>query len=360
MRLGLATKVAAWFKDLGIKTDENIFKPDFVAENLDAISKRYADFDLEDWNNYMAISVAYEWMFDISETNQVDGSLGFRLPFVNPGSLDVGAGGKVNTLRKATRTFKNQDTFGNLLTRHWFELCNDEYGDRSADEIPIGPIPQPKRILYPITGTIGLQKVVRTFLSIASWEDGVDTFVDELAFTTTVNANVGSTVTLSPVSQQFRLVNASANLSGSRVDLHKVKISLAFPKARPAQKKTPKQIGKDLDEQLAEAVGGYQLNPHWRAAYALCVADSRSREEDFKNLRLEPPEVTCVASTDTFFPRGNGLSNSLRTGRNADLVLEKSMNNRRKLDDQRRKEELKQLEEQNQREHQNKSGGRTQ
>jgi len=306
------------------------------------VNRYRSNLDVEDWENTFDITVAYDWTFDISETNEVNGSFGFRLPFINPaGTLDVNANGKVNTLRRGTRTFKNQDTFRNLLTKKRFDLCTDPQS-LSWDELPLEPVPQPKRILYPITGTIGLEKVARTFLSIASWNDGIETFVDEVAFTTTLNAGAGSTITLAPVPQQFRLVNAAANIAGQRVDLHKVKVSLAFPRARPAQKKTVKQRGQELEQQLEkeEVIGGYRLNANWRAAYALCVADARSREEDFKALRLDPPEVTCIESNDAFFPRGNGVTNSLRTGRQADLAQEKSFTLQRKLDDQRRKQQL--------------------
>lgn len=352
LRLALANKVDVWlFKDAKLPRSDPLLKPDFVGENgnLEKIAKRYPYpkyyFRLDDWKSYMAISVAYEWTFDITETNQVDGSVGFRLPFMNypGGTLDAGASGRVNTIRRGTRTFKNQDTLGNMLTEHWSDICNDEWN--SGDETNIQPIPQPRRILYPITGSIGLEKVIKTFLSVASWDDAVDTFVDEIAFTTTLDARAGATIALNPVPQKFRVVNASANLAGTRVDLHKVKVSLAFPKARPTQK-TSKQLGKELDQRLEEAIGGYALNPNWRAAYALCVAAARSREEDFKTLRLDPPEVTCVASTDAFFPRGDGWRNSLRTGRYVDLLQEQSAEKQRKLDDHRRKEEMDQMNQQ--------------
>jgi hypothetical protein len=86
------------------------------------------------------------------------------------------------------------------------------------------------------------------------------------------------------------LFAVSFSTHGPRVDLHKVKIALAFPKARPTQK-TTKQLDKALDREREETKGGYKLNSNWRAYYALCVAD---REDDFKNLRLEPPEVSCI------------------------------------------------------------------
>ena len=122
-------------------------------------------------------------------------------------------------------------------------------------------------------------------------------------------------------------MNARANLAGSRLDIHKVKISMAFPKARVTQK-TRKQKG---DEFLKDVMGGYELNSQWRAAYALCVVTARSREEEFKNLRLDPPEVTCLESTDAFYPRGNGRDNSLLSGRRYEFPDEKS-----KFDEQKK------------------------
>jgi hypothetical protein len=178
MRLGLAKKVRVWFfEDLELPESDPLLNPWLAGDNIDKIVRKYS-LDADDWNNTMDVSVAFEWMFDISETNQVDGDIGFRLPFINPtGTLDVGAAGKVNTIRRGVRTFKNQETFRNMLTKDWKKICTDR--DNSGDEMPIGPIPAPKRGLYPITGSIGLEKVVKTFLSIASWEDALDTFVDE-------------------------------------------------------------------------------------------------------------------------------------------------------------------------------------
>lgn len=179
--------------------------------------------------------------------------------------------------------------------------------------------PQPERGLYPITGSIGLARAVTSFLKISVQEGALDTFTDELTFTTTFDGRVGGAVTLAPVPKEFRLVNASANLAGSRTDMHKVKISMAFPRARATQK-TQKQ---KVDELLKDVIGGYELNAQWRAAYALCVVAARSREDEFRKLRLDPPEVTCLNSTDAFYPRGNGRTNSLLYGRRFELLDER-------------------------------------
>ncbi|MFB9266886.1 hypothetical protein ACFFWD_27615 [Bradyrhizobium erythrophlei] len=325
LRLGLVHQVEVWFADE--EPSVTGFDPNTIGEpeNLKLMKKRFPKIDLEgDWQQYMDIAIAYEWSFDITETNHADASVGFRLPTLNPaGTFDLNAGGNANATRQAKRTFKNQDKFGGLLTQKWWKICNDV--DRSIEHFPNTPTdrppfqPQPVRPVYPITGTIGLARAVTTFLKIAVQEGALDTFTDELTFTTTFDGRVGGAVTLAPVPKEFRLVNATTNLAGSRLDIHKVKISMAFPKARVTQK-TEKQ---KVDELLKDVIGGYELNAQWRAAYTLCVVDARSREDDFKNLRLDPPEVTCLASTDAFYPRGNGRTNSLLYGRRFDRIEER-------------------------------------
>jgi hypothetical protein len=302
---------------------------------------RFPKINLEDdWQQYMDIAIAYEWSFDITEVNHADASVGFRLPTLNPvGTFDLNAGGNANATRQAKRTFKNQDMFRTLLTKKWYNFCNDI--DRSIENVPNTPTgrppfePQPVRPVYPITGTIGLARAVTSFLKIAVQEGALDTFTDELTFTTTFDGRVGGAVTLAPVPKEFRLVNATGNLTGSRTDIHKVKISMAFPKARVTQKNEKQKV----DELLKDVKGGYELNAQWRAAYTLCVVEARSREDDFKLLRLDPPEVTCLASTDAYYPRGNGRTNSLLFGRRHELLderlkLEQQKQEKKRLDQQ--------------------------
>jgi hypothetical protein len=344
LRLGLVHQVEVWFAD----EDPPVtgFDPNTVGEPgiLKLMKKRFPNIDLEgDWDQYMDIAIAYEWTFDITETNHADAGVGFRLPSLNPvGTFDLNAGGNANATRQAKRTFKNQDKFKDLLTEKKWKFCNDI--DRSIEHFPNTPTgrppfePQPVRPVYPITGTIGLARAVTSFLKISVQEGALDTFTDELTFTTTFDGRVGGAVTLAPVPREFRLVNATANLAGSRLDLHKVKISMAFPKARATQK-TQKQ---KVDEVLKDVMGGYELNAQWRAAYALCVVEARSREDELKNLRLDPPEVTCLDSTDAFYPRGNGRTNSLLYGRRNELPDEKLKFDQQKLKlDEQKQEKMK-------------------
>jgi hypothetical protein len=348
LRLGLVHQVEVWFAD----EDKPVtgFDPNTVGEPgiLKLMKKRFPKIDLEgDWEQYMDIAIAYEWSFDITETNHADAGVGFRLPTLNPaGTFDLNAGGNANATRQAKRTFKNQDKFKDLLTEKRWKFCNDI--DRSIEHFPNTPTdrppfqPQPVRPVYPITGTIGLARAVTSFLKIAVQEGALDTFTDELAFTTTFDGRVGGAVTLAPVPKEFRLVNATANLAGSRTDIHKVKISMAFPRARVTQKQKVAEVLKDV-------AGGYELNAQWRAAYALCVVEARSREDDFKKLRLDPPEVTCIRSTDTFYPRGNGITNSMLTGRRY-VLPEERVNKYEVPDEKLKSDEQKQKYDQQQQE----------
>jgi hypothetical protein len=324
LRAGLVQQVTVWFADEKPRPVTG-FDPNTIAEHLQDMKKQFPDVDLKgDWDLYMDIAIAYEWTFDIIETNRADGSVGFRLPLVNPtGNFDLNGSASVTAVRQGKRTFKNQDKFKNLLTKDWYNFCNDNR--RSVEHFPNTPtggppfVPQPERGLYPMTGTIGLARAVTSFLKVAVQEGALDTFTDELTFTTTLDGKLGGSVTLAPVPKEFRLVNASANLAGNRIDLHKVKVSMAFPRARPALTRKEK-----ADEFLKDVKEGYNLNPLWRAAYALCVVDARSREDDFRLIRLDPPEVTCLASTDAFYPRGNGQDNSLLLGHRQGLLEERN------------------------------------
>jgi hypothetical protein len=340
LRLGLVHQVEVWFADETPPVTG--FDPNTIGEpaNLKAMKERFPDTKGTDsaWDEYMDIAIAYDWSFEITEVNHADASVGFRLPVLNPvGAYDLTAGGNANLTRQAKRTFKNQDKFKDLLTAKRWKFCNDI--DRSIESFPNTPTgrppfePQPVRPLYPITGSIGLARAVTSFLKIAVQDGALDTFTDDLTFTTTFDGRVGGAVTLAPVPKEFRLVSAAASLTGSRTDIHKVKISMAFPKARVTQKtRTQKR-----DEFLQDVIGGYDLNSQWRAAYALCVVDARGREDDFKKLRLDPPEVTCIKSTDTFYPRGNGRESALASGRRYELSDEKLKFNdqRQKLNEQR-------------------------
>ena len=55
----------------------------------------------------------------------------------------------------------------------------------------------------------------------------VFTFADTLTYTTTLTGGATATLALNPVPEQLRFTAANAGLSGSRVDVHKVVVTMA-------------------------------------------------------------------------------------------------------------------------------------
>jgi hypothetical protein len=243
-------------------------------------------------NSFLAMLVgvgsAYTFTFEIDEENDAKGNAKFSLPFTGP--VNGGeAKANLNLKRKGKREFETGDTWDDLLINH----------TRCA-----GVRPRPGNIVYPLGGSIGVGRAVRTFIDIldqagkvggAKWE-AEDSFVDTLTFTTTVSADASASITLAPVPHSFRLLSATAGLSGSRKDFHKMILSFAFPH--------PLDPSVSLANPGAKFVNSaFQRPPHWRARYNLCVQDGRQREDAVKLVRLEAPEVYCITFADHFDPK---------------------------------------------------------
>lgn len=294
MRLGLFEQIERRLRSRGItiweardlQTKESWLS--FAAWLKKHIAQNPRDAVLaKELEKYGQVAVAYDFDFNITEHNNIDSSVAFKLPFIPPSNVfDVGAAASLRKTRAGQRAFKAQETFAQLVTRDLW--C-------------VGFKPRDKNLLYPITGSIGLRKVVETFVEISEQGGAKDSFVDTLTFTTTVSGTVNPSVKLDPVPDAFRLVSASATLVADRTDIHKIVISLAFPQDKPDS-----SIGRRKKEREFEASGiaaPYDLNPVWRARYNICVADARNREDTFKTLRLSPPEVYCITYADAFVPR---------------------------------------------------------
>ena len=252
-------------------------------------------------NSFLAMLVgvgsAYTFTFEIDEENNADGNAKFSLPFTGP--VHGGeAKASLNLKRKGKREFETGDTWDDLLINH--ARCS-------------GVRPQPGNIVYPLGGSIGVGRAVRTFIDIldqagklggAKWE-AEDSFVDTLTFTTEVKAGAAASITLAPVPHSFRLLSGSAGLSGSRKDKHMLKLSLAFPH--------PLDPPVSLANTGAKFVHSpFQRPPQWRARYNLCVQDGRQREDAVKLVRLEAPEVYCITFADAFEPKPGLAAGAVR------------------------------------------------
>jgi hypothetical protein len=161
-------------------------------------------------------AVGMGFQFKITEDNDASASANFRLPF-NPTSevFSLGLGGGAKRTRESVRKFDVASTFNELHSALKREECLSIVatdGDR----------------LYPITGKIGLKEVFRTFIALHEVRGTVkDNFSDQLTFTTKLNVSVTPKITLSPGPiDQFRLADASAQLSAYRLDEHAVTVTL--------------------------------------------------------------------------------------------------------------------------------------
>jgi hypothetical protein len=227
------------------------------------------------------VAVVYSFDFNITEHNRTAADVGFRLPWL-ANVADAGAAGALDLTRQGTRVFGAEFSWEDLIADT--ELCAEPWR-RSVN------------FVYPITGTIGVGRVVETFINIDGQGGAKDNFVDTLTFTTLASGGADASVKLEPVPNQFRLVSATAAASSSRLDIHKLTLSLAFPRPdAPQPNKGVTRVDGDLNAPFTRPAD-------WRARYNLCVADARARESSFKILRLEAPEVYCIRYADAFSPQ---------------------------------------------------------
>lgn len=233
----------------------------------------------------MGVSVVYAFDFNITENNKGDAGVSFRLPFTSPDVLDANAGAGFTLTRQGQRQFKSGDSWGGLVL--------------AADRCK-GAVPRERNLAYPLDGSIGIGRVVRTFIDIVDQGGAKESFVDTLVFQTLVGGSAGASVKLSAVPHSFRVVSASGGLSASRLDVHKMTISLVYPP--PSSPPRPTAISGVI-RQDGFLSAPFDRPPDWRARYNLCVSDAREREDAFKTLREKPPEVYCITYADNFAPQ---------------------------------------------------------
>jgi hypothetical protein len=332
MRLGLLEQMAKALRDKNIP-----FTPyDLAARKgrddlrirlnrAHKAKKKTGEHELvEKFDKYSDVAVAYDFHFDITEHNSAEAGLAFKLPLTGS-VLDLNAGASGNLTRVGQRSFKAQEKLLALLDR--------------GDDMCKGFKERDKSFAYPITGSIGLHKVVETFIAVSDQGGGKDSFVDTLTFTTTVRGALASSIKIDPVPNSFRLTSATAAVGADRTDIHKVVVSLAFPEEKKITTGFAEQCDLGVNEAICKAIKNrlkmkprkdelevledvckimafkthrwcnelkareYILNPVWRARYNICVADGKLREDNIKQLRLAPPETYCLAYADAFVPR---------------------------------------------------------
>lgn len=267
---------------------------DYVLEPANFARIRHENAELAaKFLGYGASSISYDFEFQITENNDRSGTLLFGMPFVNSAGLTLGLDGGVSKARNAIRKFKTVETFKELKKLRCGESQmaggrQRAVASRAASAAQDGIPDLEPNFLYPMTGSIGVRKIMQTFIRISELGGGKGDYSDAITFTTEVRAGVKPTLVLAPLVDRFRLVNATGDFSDKRNDLHKVIITLAFPKIPPVVNKHLSVGPAIVDIASRETLV--------RASINSCIASAEAREDQFSMLRQIPPQDFCERS----------------------------------------------------------------
>ena len=176
---------------------------------------------LELFSTIKTTSIVFDFTFNITETNDNSINVEFRYPFLNPAGLfTLGLNGGKKLVRKAERKFK--------ITTTAEALAQEGLDDKYCDNMQA----QHENLIYPITGKIGMEEVVTTFIELQlgiSTPQNAKELTDTLTFTTTLSATATPKISLDPITdQKFRLASAEGTFGETRVDIHKVAVAIGF------------------------------------------------------------------------------------------------------------------------------------
>jgi hypothetical protein len=291
----LAEKGTIPRREFSAQEMEGWIKAAMNRENTKKPPKDQAEINVLELARLARVAAVYAFDFNITENNKTGATAGFKLPWISGNVLDAGASAGLDLTRNGQRVFTSEDTWDDLLTD-----TKDPYPRRCPR-----PWPQPLapvNFVYPLTGSIGVGAVVKTFIDIDEQGGAKDSFVDTLTFTTVASGGANAALTLQPVTNQFRLVGATAVASASRQDIHKLTLSLVFPHTDPPKGGIKLETAR-FDGDLNAPDKPFARPPIWRARYNLCVQDARTREASFNQLRLTDPLVYCISYADSFAPK---------------------------------------------------------
>jgi hypothetical protein len=163
-------------------------------------------------------AIGYNFTFDITEVNNLDATINLLKPIqtTSIGSLGISTG--FDRQRQNTRTFTITDTFSFLMKNVPEQYCTGIYATLD------------KNYIYPITGRIGIDEMVDTFVDLTLFANlsgadnkGPPTIGDTKAFQTLLTGSATPRIEFLPLSS-----NASLTGLASRKDAHQVIVALAL------------------------------------------------------------------------------------------------------------------------------------
>ncbi len=168
--------------------------------------------------SFAKYAVTYDFTFSGTITNNINGSLTATTTF-GTGSRGFPFTAKLDRSRQNIQSFRETDTFGDLLKKTTSKYCPDPHENA------------PRNYVYPITGSIGIAKQLRDFLSLKVFsnldaKEGPPTFTSNITFTTTMRGTADPTIVISPVVNTTTR-SGGYGLTSQRSDEHKVIIGFA-------------------------------------------------------------------------------------------------------------------------------------
>jgi hypothetical protein len=214
--------------ELGAQLQDGTLTLDAFAKNFNGYTGKLTPRLKANIQKFRDTAIAYDFSFNMTETNNVDPTLDLTKPL---SSRTYGASitGGVDRTRQNIREFTITDTFARLFI---------EVREKYCSEIADG-----KNYLYPITGNIGIDEMIGTFVRLSLFADlsgqvdevdvanqkGPPTMADTITFSTTLKGSVTPEVVLTPVGSAIQIADASLGLTAARTDVHKVIVALALP-----------------------------------------------------------------------------------------------------------------------------------
>jgi len=217
-------------------------------ESLDAKTREF-------FNNYDGTGVAYDFLFDITES----GGVGANLDLVKPltgGMLSAGLGAGADITRQNQRAFLLNDTFAGLLTKLKKEDC---VGFETGENW-----------IYPIKGEIGLAEMVNSFVeldqtgALAKGQNAAPYLIDILEFTTELTVSAHPSLVLTAAGRRWQTAKFESSATGihaGRIDKNKVTVALSaelkhVPTKGPAAKAaaTPTRQRSSSEKSATDAI----------------------------------------------------------------------------------------------------------
>lgn len=189
--------------------------------------------------------MVFQFQFQITENNNAAVSAGSAVWPIALGTFTLGFETGERKKRVAVRNVKLAQTFGELL----FMLDCTQLKAPGRELVALK---------YPITGTIGLDRVLDDYLraaAVGKFKTGGESYTDRIQFTTKINATLKPQVDL--IRKVPAIVKVQGELTADREDLHELTVFLSPAEANRASaagaeliiKKIPDLRVRSLDVQ---------------------------------------------------------------------------------------------------------------